>query len=43
VGHGGAVEDFGGYRKSLFQGFWVAGVVDAVKVNFVPISGDMRL
>jgi hypothetical protein len=31
-----------GDRKSLFQGFPVEGVVDAVKANFVPISGDMK-
>ena len=31
-----------GDRKSLFQGFPIAGVVDAVKANFVPISGDIK-
>jgi hypothetical protein len=31
-----------GDRKSLFQGLPIAGVVDAVKANFVPISGDMK-
>lgn len=29
-------------RKLLFQGFDVAGDVDAIKANFVPISGDMK-
>jgi hypothetical protein len=29
-------------RKSLFQGFWIAGVVDAVKAIFVPISWGIK-
>jgi hypothetical protein len=29
-------------RKSLFQGFWTAGDVDAVKAIFMPISWGIK-
>ncbi len=38
----GALQVITAGRKSLFQGFPIAGVLGSVKANFVPILGDMK-